>query len=115
MSLAKSSSQKPAPEAKSWEKAQSPPCITFQTRNGESFIVPYSQILWIIAKLSQEKDQITIRTNHHEVSLEGKHLNELVRLLSEFEIGQIREWPDRRSKVADGLIQSCSVRELENN
>lgn len=95
---------KPGSISKSWIKSSNPPCLTLSLRNGDHFILPYSQILWIKYSESRNEAIITIRTSANQIDITGKGLSELVSLLSKFEVGTISEGSARAELIQQEMV-----------
>jgi hypothetical protein len=84
-----------------WQRERDRDCLRVEMRPGEVFLLPYQQ--FVLAHLQQEdgKDVLGISFSSHQLTLEGRHLDEIISALQDFAVDWLSPTPARYRSLRD--------------
>lgn len=76
-------------------------CLRIKTAEGEEHLVPYQHFLCAHFRRQEQTEILTINFSSHVITLEGRHLEEIVAALQEYAVDWIGPTPPRYERLRD--------------
>ncbi len=84
-----------------WGRERDRDCLRIKTADGEELLLPYQHFLGAHFRRQEQTEALTITFSSHSITLEGRHLEEIVAALQEYAVDWIAPTPQRYQSLRD--------------
>ena len=116
MSL-KQSSKEPANSRSAvpacWGREPDRDCLRIKTADGEERLFPYQHFLGAHLRRQERTEALTITFSSQSITLEGRHLEEIVAALQEYAVDWIAPTPQRYQSLRDADVVTIVKLEIK--
>jgi hypothetical protein len=84
-----------------WERERDRNCLRIKTADGEELLFPYQHFLGAHLRRQEQTETLTITFSSHSITLEGRHLEEIVAALQEYAVDWIAPTAQRYQSLRD--------------
>lgn len=94
-----------------WHRDRRRDCLRIEVSAGETFFLPYQQLVAAHHHRSETGETLRISFSNHEVILSGRHLGEIATALQDFSVDWVKGNPTRYKGLAEP--DSPSITQIE--
>jgi hypothetical protein len=84
-----------------WMRERDRDCLRIKTAEGEEHLLPYQHFLGAHFRRQDQTEILTISFSSHSITLEGRHLEEIVAALQEYAVDWIAPTTTRYERLRD--------------
>jgi hypothetical protein len=84
-----------------WMRERDRDCLRIKTAEGEEHLLPYQHFLGAHFRRQEQTEILNINFSSHSITLEGRHLEEIVAALQEYAVDWIAPTTTRYEKLRD--------------
>jgi len=96
-----------------WERERDRDCLRIKTAEGEELLLPYQHFLGAHFRPREQTETLIITFSSHSITLEGRHLEEIVAALQEYAVDWIAPTPQRYQSLQDADAVTVLKLEIE--
>jgi hypothetical protein len=94
-----------------WHRDRNRNCLRIDASAGDTFLFPYQHIVAVHHNRAGNSETLRISFPNHEVTLSGRHLDEIAAAMQDLAVGWVKALPARYQSLAE--IEGASVTQIE--